>query len=208
MRYSSDMKPWASDVDTKLLIDSTNRYRYHITVGDVKVSVYRREDLVGYVSDEMLELVSKTEFTRALARLARTIPNFSYTIESLYPDNETTNYICKNLKSSEIILLDTRKEIMELTGGTKSAIQKSIITNGEYTVNDWVVKHNNNVAWAPLAEIKNNPVSIKLTDGDGVVTHYTSLRKLSDFMGVTRKTIGKALLHKNGVYGDYTIEIN
>jgi len=104
--------------------------------------------------------------------------------------NNNVKYIAKRSVDDKEYVVGDRRKLIELTGVSKSSIQKSISTNGKYEYNGWRFKRED-IPWDEAATITNKPKPIKLLDVNGIETIFTSFRSISEFLGVSRNVIEK-----------------
>lgn len=196
MKYADDTTPWLSEVNPRLLITRNVKMRVRIIYDDYEylcVSVDDIRDVANIISDTPT-IFGSDRFTNAVSVFQTRFPDVELIIERMaqYADTEC-KYLCIPVDGGDTITVDTRAEAITVTGGTKSAIQKSIITNGAYPSNGWIVKKDDDTPVAPRAEIKNTPVELILTNiYTGFKTVFTSLRQAAAFLNVDKATISKA----------------
>lgn len=206
MKYHNDETPWTCDKNPTLLHTHSNRFIYNVQYNDKQYVMLRVTDLESVIPEVHYKSIIKYDIGRALTLLSKRIPELTYDIDNKY-NKDDSDYLCKNLTDDTITILKTRSAISELTGGSKSTIQKSIRTDGAYSVDGkWVIKYNNGKEWAPLAEIQNVARSIEITDSAGIKHTFKSMREASVFLGLTRKTISKIITQRDGVGYGYNIK--
>lgn len=196
LKYKHDNSRWVSEREPYSIITPTQRIRFKIYMdGSSDVIICNNsKDLADFIDKYMPNKISlpNDEFSNNISKFQRNYKNIISEVEHIHPS--VTEYICYNTETKEEIIASTRREIMDITGGSKSTIQKSIITDGKYAINDiWYAKANDGKPFAEPIDVVNKGISIQVVDPLGNSVIYTSLRSASQYFGVDKTSLKWAI---------------
>ena len=204
LKYKHDDTDWVSELSPCSVITSTQRIKFNIYLDDKTIVCNNSNDLANFIDKYMDTKITlpNNEFSNNIKKFKN---NYSIPCEVIQIYNKNTDYICYNSETKEEHILETRKEIMGLTGGNKSVIQKSIITNGAYAINEvWYAKNNDGEPFPKPAEVFNKNISVKVTTPLGVTTIFNSLRAGAEYFGVDKTSL-KWAIETRGTLNDHIV---
>ena len=203
LKYKDDTSPWMSESNRGSIIIGAQKTRMLIALDSGVYICNTIDDIKTFIADNpkySIDISPNSDFIVVAEKLKRNNKELAIDIISLQ-NNKDLTYICLDNTNDEITPAKTRKEIMDITGGTKSAIQKSIITNGAYIVNTkWRIKYDDGKPFAPLANIANKRVAVQATGATDTIK-FSSNREASYFFKVDKKTIVTAIKNKTLIRG-------
>lgn len=195
MKYKSDNTEWVSVGNPFMVITSTQKIRFKIYMGNKTFTCNNVADLESFIDEYMENKITfpNTEFMSSINKFKNNYKELNTEIEYIH-DNKDVTYICRNIETKEEVKAETRRDAMLITNGNKSTIQKSIITNGKYAVNNvWYVKPDDGKPFPEPAIVHNKKIKVKVTliTGDPVI--YSSLREAAMFFGVDKTSLKWAI---------------
>lgn len=210
VKYTNDNTAWVMDESPKLLVSRNQKTRaFIIKNGNTTICNNTKEviDFMEINKYPYTDYFTRLDLKRAVERIGRLYHDLVITIKPINNYSYTNKtYICRNVSTGIEVILRNRKELITLTNGSKSAIQKSISTNGRYSVNGWILKLNDGIAFDKLIIPKNMNIRLAIMNIENNETVIVnSLSKASELIGVTRDTI-KSVLKKNGKIYKYSIK--
>lgn len=205
MKYAEDATDWVSVVNPDRLIHSNQKTRMYIYLDNARHICNNNFDLKHFVDSYMatkMTVSDSVDFARNIAKFKRYYPTITIEIEEL-EKNKDYGYLCMDMENENIVKAKDRRDVMKITNGSKSTIQKSIITNGKYAINNrWRVKPDDGKPFEELALIKNKRrtvIAIDSISSDKKI--FNSIREASYHFKVDKKTIQTAIKNKSFIKG-------
>lgn len=203
IKYASDNRPWRDSTSGLDMASMNQKTRCYIYINNVKHVANNNEELRDIVYNKLdgkIEIMDSITFSRNIDKVKRNYLDLlveKVDLEEKKPDS----YLCFNSETNEYIKAKDRKEVMGITNGSKSTVQKSIITNGSYGINNiWYVKYDDGKPFAKPAIILNKPTPVKAVK-DGIIKIFSSIREAAVFFNVDKRTISNNLSNKTFISG-------
>lgn len=195
LKYKSDNTEWVSVGNPFMVVTNTQKLRFIIYKNNETFVCNNVADLKAFIAKHMDTKITfaNDEFKNSINKFRNNYKELTTEIEYIH-DNKDITYICRNAETKEEVKADSRKEAALITNGSKSTVQKSIITNGKYAINDvWYVKPDDGKPFPEPVVVHNKNIKVKVTliSGDPVI--YNSLREASMFFGVDKTSLKWAI---------------
>lgn len=203
LKYINDNTPWNTDNNELLL---RNQHKKVIIYIDnqryICTNVETLKDIINTKLEKKITFPSN-DFSKAIDKFKRNYKDIPVEMIDIYNTNNIQEYICINTTTNKTEIVSNRKDIINITNGNKSMIQKSIATNGAYLVNGWIVKYNDNKPPSELAEVKNRSITVSAkSDTEELV--FSSLREAAKYFNIDKSSVSHIIKSKNPING-YTL---
>ena len=118
-----------------------------------------------------------------------------------------TGYLAYNRKENKMLYDVKLYKLAEIVDVKQSSAAKSAANGGGYEFSGWSFKIDNGRPFKELVEIKNKPMSLKVTNVLTDEKHvFPSLRSISNFVNKDKKTVGRYLEANKLLDNKYRIE--
>jgi hypothetical protein len=207
LKYANDNTEWISVGRPYKIITKGQKLRFTVVINDTVHVCNNSKDLNTIVENffpdfSENEFTAEGEFSRGIKKFQRYFPLIPNKVENIY-DNKDKTYICLDMETNKLVKATDRADVMRVTNGSKSTIQKSITSNGAYTINNrWRAKVDDGIPFAELVDIANKRTPVKLTK-DTETKVFSSLREAANYLNIDRKMLKKLIKEKNPFNGYY-----
>lgn len=209
LKYIDDKTPWISDIDSNKLITTNQRIKFHIHIDNHKFICNTVNDINDVISKHLTPKISfaNDEFKNSIKKFIRNYKTIPTQIE--YLNDKVDDYICIDTINNITKVVKNRKDIIDLTNGSKSAIQKAIATNGKYLINGWVVKMNDGKPHDEPANIANKAIRLQAyNESLNKTIIFDSFRKAGEYFYVDKSSIMSIVKSKNKIDGYKLTKLN
>ena len=202
LKYIDDKTPWVSDIDSNKLITTNQRLKFHIHIDNLKFICNTVNDINNVIVKYLTPKITfaNDEFKNSIKKFIRNYKTIPTYIE--YVNVKVDDYICINTINNNTKIVKNRREIIDLTNGSKSAIQKAIATNGKYLINGWIVKMNDGKPHDEPVTIVNKAIRIQAhNESLNKTIIFDSFRKAGEYFYVDKSSIISIVKSKNKIDG-------
>ncbi len=189
IKYSNDSRDWY--YSDKINTNTINQ-KVEVTITKETGEIIILKSLNDFITKVFDSKKSADSINKAISVYRKRYPNDKIVVKILDNYSQEVIYIAKNLVTDEVISTNNRKELSEITGVSKSSVQKSITNNGAYQFNNWVFKIDDHKPFATI--LNNNPVNkpTVVLSKDMVTnktTKFTSINAIGTEYNVTKKPL-------------------
>lgn len=187
--------------------DFTNKVnnKFIITLNGVTNGYDRIKDVIKAYD---IPLDPKSESGKVIKYLYKQYPGIIINMVASHIQNKTGVQACC-IKTGTIHSVDTRKELMELTGLSYSSVAKGLGLGDKFSISGYRFRWQSDKDWSPTYKelgILNTGITIIDPDNHKPL-NFSSLREASRFLSVDKKIISKAILNNTSING-YLISKN